>query len=117
MRGTATSTETCSRWIVAITSVGLNVFSKTTRAPKQRRKKYSQKLPEDVAQWKQVQKTNRMYQPLVLEIFLDLSLDGDQVADHVGMRDHDALGLRRRTGSENNFERIGRLNFDGTVAL
>src|SRR5882762_8481637 len=58
-----------------------------------------------------------MYQPLVLQIFSDFGFDRDEVADHVGMGEHDSLGLGRGAGRENNFEWIGGLNLSWTKTI
>src|SRR5208282_1066414 len=80
----------------------------------QRGKKNSQELAEDMAERQQVQEAKRMHKPLVLQVLLDLGFNRGQVADHVGVGEHDSLGLGGGAGSENNFERIGRLNLSGT---
>ena len=58
-----------------------------------------------------------MHQPLVLQVFLNLRFDRDQVADHVGVGEHDSLGLGRGAGRENDFQWIGRLNLSGAKAF
>src|ERR1035438_3517753 len=58
-----------------------------------------------------------MDEALVLEIFRDLSRDGSEVANHVGMGEHDSFRLGGRAGGENNLKRIGGINRKRPKAL
>ena len=49
--------------------------------------------------------------------FLISALDRSEVADHVGVGEHDSLGLGGGAGGENDFERVGRLNLHWTETL
>ena len=96
---------------------GVECVLENDSAAQQRGKKDSEELAEDVAQRQQVQETNGMHEPLVLQIFSDFRFDGDEVADHVGVGEHDSLGLSRGAGGEDDFEWVGGLNLRGTKAF
>ena len=85
---------------------GLERVNKDHGAREKRGNEYSQHLAEDVAQRKQVQKAQRVKNALVTKIFLDFTLDWFDVCKDVAVRNHHAARLRRRTGSENNFQRV-----------
>ena len=96
---------------------GVECVFENDGAAQQRGKKNSEELAEDVAQRQQVQKPNWMHEPLVLQIFSDFGFDRDEVADHVGVGEHDSLGLGRGAGGEDDFEWVGGLNLRGTKAF
>ena len=117
IRGTATSTETRSRRIVAITSDGLKVFSNTTVPPSSGGRNIPRNCPKTWLSGSRFKNrigcTSRSY----FRYFLISVSIGSQIADDVGVSEHDALRLGRRARSKNNFKRIGRLNFHRTKAL
>src|ERR1700735_3066793 len=85
---------------------GLERIDEDHGAREEGRDEDSQHLAEDVAQRKQIQKAQWMKDALVAKIFLDFALDWFDVGKDVAVRDHHAAGLRRRTGSENDFQRV-----------
>ncbi len=58
-----------------------------------------------------------MHETFVLEVLFHLGFDGDEIADHVGVREHDSFRLSGGTGGEDDFERVGGVNRRGTKAL
>ncbi len=70
-----------------------------------------------MAEREQVEEANGMDEVLELQILRDFGLDWEEVADNVGVSEHDSFGLGGGAGGENDFERIGRLNRNGTEAL
>src|SRR5262245_41179134 len=66
-------------------------------------------LPEQVAQWNQVHKPQRLKWRRVLSIFQDLAINGVQVGQQVAMRNHYAFRITRCAGSKDDFqESFGR---------
>src|ERR1019366_185506 len=51
-----------------------------------------------------------MDETLILQIFGDLSRNGSEIANHVGVGQHDSFGLGCGAGGEDNFQGIGGLN-------
>src|SRR6185369_7255022 len=70
---------------------GLEGILKDHGAAHQLRQKHSEELPENMAQRKEVQKTNGMDEALVLQIFLDLCFKRSDIAENIAVRDHHAL--------------------------
>ena len=58
-----------------------------------------------------------MHPALVLQVLLHLLLNRSDVARHIGMSQHHSFGLGGCSRSEDNLERIGRLNLDRTKAF
>ena len=86
-------------------------------AAQQRRKENPQELSEHVAHRQQVQESDGMHPPLVLQILLDLGLDRRHVSQHVGVAEHDALWLGGGSRGEDDLQHISRLNLNRTKRL
>src|SRR5215469_14308711 len=67
---------------------------------------HPEELSENMAQRKQIKEADGMHPALVFEIGPDLSLEGCDVREHVPVRDHDSLRLRRGSRGKDNLQRI-----------
>src|SRR5215469_13638497 len=76
------------------------------RAAHERWQIHPEELSENMAQRKQIKKADGMHPALVFEIGPDLSLEGCDVREHVPVRDHDSLRLRRGSRGKDNLQRI-----------
>src|ERR1700719_4368484 len=84
----------------------LEGIDKDYRPRQERRYEYSQHLAEDVAQRKEVQKSQRMKDSLIAEVFLNLTPNRLDVGKDVAVRNHDAARLRGCPRSVNNLQRV-----------
>ena len=69
----------------------LDGFKQQHRGSDQGRNEDSHELPKYMAQWEQIEKAQRMEDPLVSEILLYLAFDGLKVCEDVAVGKHDAL--------------------------
>src|ERR1700722_14215803 len=79
---------------------------KNHRSAQQLRQENSQKLAEDVTQRQHVKKSNGMHQAFVLEVALNFTFQGRNVAENIAVGDHHAFGFGGGPGGKNNFERV-----------
>src|ERR1019366_3805836 len=84
----------------------LQLFLKNYRRAQQRRQKHSQKLPKHMAQRQEVQKPQRMHEPLILHAPPHLALQRRNVREDIPMGDQHSLGFRRRARREDNLQRV-----------
>src|ERR1700734_3674556 len=83
------------------------------RAAHQLGQEDSQKLSEDVTERQQIQEADRMKPAFVLQIFLNFQFQRRNVGENIAVRDHNSLWLGGGAGSEDDFERVGRLDTGG----
>src|ERR1700690_1028542 len=81
------------------------------------RKKYSQQLPEDVAQRKQIQKTQWVKKAFVAPVTVDLLFNWLEIREKVSVRQHHSARLRRCSRCEDNFNGIVAPHRDGLRSL
>ena len=105
-RGTATTTDTRSRLMTRITSVGFSVSWKMHGRGQQLRQEDAEKLSEDVAERQQVQKAQRMEDALVAKVLADLALQRLEVGQDVAVRDDDAARLGRGARGEDDLHDV-----------
>src|SRR5205823_9737763 len=63
-------------------------------------------LAEDMTEWQQVEKADRMKGPLPLAVLVDLALKRAEVRQQIAMRDDDALRLGSRPRREDDFGNV-----------
>ena len=71
-----------------------------------RRDQRRHRLPKHVAQRQQIQESYGLERPHVFPVFRDAFVDGLQVRQNIAMRDGDAFGVARCSGSEQNFGEV-----------
>src|SRR5262249_3188210 len=71
-------------------------------SPDQRRNEHGHELSEDVAQRKQIEKTNGMKNAFVFEVLGNLARDWIQTGQQVAMREHYAARFSRSARGKNN---------------
>src|SRR5947209_9383160 len=72
----------------------------------QRRNPQAHELTENVTQRKRVQNTNRVKDPLILEILLHLALDRLEAGEHVSVRMDDSFRLPGGARCENDLQGV-----------
>ena len=78
-------------------------------ARKHRRDERRHRLPEHVAEWKEIQEPDRQKRPGVLLVLRHFPLDRDDVRENVAVCNDHALGFSRGPGCEDDFRGIFRL--------
>jgi len=77
------------------------------------RKKNSEKLAEDVAERKEVEKAQGVKEAFPAAVTVDFSFECFEVGEEVAVGEDDAAGFGRGAGGEDNFDGIGALNWRG----
>ena len=74
------------------------------------RQEDSEELPENVAQGQEIQKTHRMHQAFIFQVFANFCFERRDIGQDIAVRDDHAFGLGRRAGGKDDLEGIARFD-------